>query len=474
MGIAGKIAGFVTKTVTKAAKGKIKPKVLIDGQLFPFGKGSRLAAGKKVEFQVKPDISMPIAPATLNKTKPALPIRKNALTDMIDDTAKSELGNVAVRLARTYKGAVKAAKKEITSIFEGLGEIKVRSKGANSVYSKLEKKVVKNNKVIGTDVDASKLICDGIGGRVLMPNLTNADIIDTLRNVKIGTKKLTIREQAVMERFFRGEKLNSEELKIAKEYARPIKLALAERQSNPVVRQMTLSSLKAALVDGTTTMTKLEKDPLIAPDIIHELKTNADITPLRITELENYTGKNGIPYFTDKQINKLRDIHIASGRPIRITSVSEEKRFGKVLTPSEQDAIKKSGYTTAQFNVVLKDGTSAEIQIRGKGPFGDVEHIAYDATQDKNTLSHVFDDYQVKVKALGKDSDDAAAYCRYRNECYDYYRDLELGIVSPKPKLPANLDKILSEDSMIKLHKLDDKIQTKKMETFIPHIKLVA
>lgn len=473
MGLFSKVAGTVTKAVTTAVKGKIKPKVLVNGELVPFKKGKQIikSVGEKIEYQIKPDITMPISPSTLKRTKPVIRIRKNVVTGVIDDAAKAEMGNVSVRLAKTFKGKLRAAEKEIKAVFKGF-DVEVRAKGANSVYSKLEKNVLKEGKVIRSDTGASKLIGDAIGGRITMPNLTFMDITDTLRTIKIGSRSLSIREQNILSRYFRGEKLKPDELKIAQEYARPVKLALAERQSNPVVRQITLSSLKGAIEDGTTTIAKLEKNPMISPDIIQELKTNSNITPLRITELENYSGIDGIPYFTDRQIIQIRDVQMAAGRSIEIKSIPEAKRSSKSLTPLEEQALKKSGYTTAQFNAVLKDGSLAEIQVRGKAPFAEVEHIAYDSTQEKNTLSHIFDEYKSKVKDLKPE--DVKAYCRYRSECYNYYRNMELGIVSPKPELPANLDKILSEESMISLHAVDAAQEAAKMENFVPHIKIVA
>ena len=160
-----------------------------------------------------------------------------------------------------------------------------------------------------------------------------------------------------------------------------------------------VSSLQSAINSGATTIEQIEKSG-ISKEVIAQLKTGKNITPLKITELNNYTGADGIPYFTDSQIAQIKEMQAVTGNYFDIITRPETARFKGALTPLENKAIKASGYTTAQFNAVLKDGSLAEIQIRGKGPFGEVEHIAYDSRQGKNTLSHVYDDYKDAVKKL--------------------------------------------------------------------------
>lgn len=460
-----------TKVVRSAFKSSPKVKVLVDGKLVSMGKAKKLVdfSGEKFEFHVKPDITMPISPKTLKGSKPAIKIKKNA-QGKLDENVQGELGNVSVRLAKRFKNLFDSAKSELSNVFKGQ-DISVRSKGANSIYSKLERSVLKG-KSIRTDSVANSMITDGIGGRILMKDLTQSDIAATLKEIKIDGKTLSDAEQKIMTKFFKNEKLTSAELEIANKYSRTVKIALAEKQSAPIFNQVMLSSMKEALDSGATTIEKLEKSG-VSKDLIKELKLNKDkITPLRITTLENYTGKNGIPYFSDKQIAQLKELQLATGNSFDIISCPEAKRFGDALTSLEKQALKDSGYTTAQFNATLSDGTVAEIQIRGKGPFGEVEHIAYDSTQAKNTLSKVYDEYKAAIKSLTPEQ--SKLYETYRSQCYDYYRDLELGIKSQKPTLPSGLDKILSEENMIKLHNLDTAIQNEAKKGFEEHIRLVA
>lgn len=170
-------------------KSKVKPNILVNGEFVNFKTGKKLLNFKSnnFELQVKPDISIPISPWTIKQTKPEVRIFKNLKTGKINQDGQAELGNVSVRLAEQYANIVKTAKTEIGGIFKGY-ELSVRSKGANSIYSKLEKKVLEKGKVIRSDSAASKMIGDAIGGRVLMPDLTAKDITETLKTLQIKGK----------------------------------------------------------------------------------------------------------------------------------------------------------------------------------------------------------------------------------------------------------------------------------------------
>jgi hypothetical protein len=322
---------------------------------------------------------------------------------------------------------------------------------------------------ITTDKEASGIILDGIGGRIQLKNLTHKDVLQTLNTVKIDGKPLTKTEKDIMLKVFNDEKISNKEANIIGKVQRRVKLALAEKQSAPVVKQTMFSALQDALNRNVITMKQIEKSNL-SPEIIKEFKAAKGVEPMQITEINNYIGRDGIPYFTDSQIFQFKELQALTHEGFDILSRSEQGRlFPKSLTKLEKDAIKASGYTTAQINGKLKNGIVSEIQIRGTGTFGEVEHIAYDSRLEKNTLSHTYDDYQAVVKKLTKDQ--YTRYNKYLRECYNHYRKLELGLKSTKPELPAEFPKILSEDSMRSLHDLDDAILAKKMKNFVPHFE---
>lgn len=422
------------------------------------------------KYRIKPDITMPVNVHTQHLTNPAFELRHNLLK-LDNPFQTAELGNLSLRLAQRYERVLPLAEKEIKSIFDGF-EVSIRPKGANSVYSKLKRVIEKKKLSINTDEDARQIIMDAIGGRIQLPNLKSKDIVDTLNNLKIKGKGLSNREKHLIMKLFANNPLSAKELSIAQKYAKPVKLALAERQSEPVFRKFMLSGLKDSLDRKLTTFEQLEKAG-VRKDLIAELKANPKIKAGRITEVNNYKGKDGVAYFSDRQISEFEKLQLATGERFDIITCSESIDLAKYglegLSKNAKDAVKSSGYTTAQVNMTLKDGTFAEIQIRGSGMFGEYEHFKYDSILDKNTLGEIIKPYSRAVKSLNETQ--MEKYDRYISKTYDYYRLRELNIHVPKPKLPEGLDPILSEESMRKFYKLNNADQTEKMKTFIPHIE---
>lgn len=425
---------------------------------------------KAARYRIKPDLTMPINPETLYLNKPAFKVTWTELKGK-NELALGELGNISLHLAKEYENALPNAKKEISEIFEGF-DISIRSKSANSVYSKLERMIIKGKKTITTNDEAREIIQDAIGGRITLKNLTKHDVLAIINSIKIDGKALNQKEKQLILKLFSNDKLTDAELEIAQKLAKPVKLELAEKHSAPAVRKFLLSGIKDALNRKVTTIEKL-KQAGISRDLIEEVINNPKIRPLKMTEINNYKGADGIAYFSDRQIREFEKLQLATGEKMDIITCSENidlSKYGVNLLPkSAQDAIKKSGYTTGQINVELSDGTLAEIQVRGTGPFGEYEHLKYDAGQGKNTLGEIYQSYAKTVQNLS--DTDFAKYDNYVSKTYDYYRNPELGIVSSKPQLPDGFDPILSEESMKHLHELDKIDQANKMKTFIPHIE---
>lgn len=433
--------------------------------LLSFGKDST----KCVKLRIKPDITMPVNPATIECKQPIMTI-DGAMVAAGDTLHTGELGNVAIRLADGYKSQLKSSTKEIKRIFEGYC-VQSRAKGANSVYSKLETKVKKKGLKISTQQQASELIQDAIGARIIMPDLTKADVFDAIGKFKIRGRNLNPQEQKIMTKYFNGEKLTRAEKKIACEYERGIKLLLAEKQSDPVLKQTMSSAIADALNRKVTTMQDL-KAAGIREDILEIVtKKSNTIQPLRITEINNYRSQNGIPYFSKQQIKEFERLQIATGETFDIISCPISKKWN--LSPLESKAIKESGYTTFQMNATLSNGALAEIQIRGNGPFGEIEHLGHDSRLGKNTLGPIYGDYKAAIKALNEK--ELGEYNKYLSECYEYYRDKELGInIKSKPQLNPKFNPILSEDSMWKLHSVNEADQAMKSIGFKPYYETVT
>ena len=428
----------------------------------------KLAEAGIRKYRVKPDITIPVNVQTQALNRPAFEVTSEAIKAG-DITHQAEIGNVALRLSENYEKALPSAKAQLDKVFSGI-EIGVRPKGANSVYSKVCKWMKKLNQNVSTDKQAAEYIQDAIGGRIQLPNLTKKDVIETIENLTFEGKALTKSEKSIIKKLFNNETLSPTEQVVADKYSHAIKCALAEKQSDPVVNKFLLSGMKDALDRKVTTIEKLEKSGM-RKDLIDELKNNPNIEPLRLGDVNNYKGKDGIAYFSDNQIRQFERFQLATGEKFDIISCSENIDLAKYglenLPKSAKDAIKSGGYTTGQINVVFKDGTYGEIQVRGTGPFGEWEHVKYDALQEKLTLTPASQEYVSALKGLAPE--EAKQYDKYGSKVYDYYRDGELGVKTSQPKLPDGFNPKLSKDYMRKIHEADVADQKAKMVNFTPH-----
>ena len=236
-----------------------------------------------------------------------------------------------------------------------------------------------------------------------------------------------------------------------------------------------LDDLTVQIQDANVFMDKADENGFDDEFLKH--LNDPEIKPLQLTRICNYKGLDGIPYYSDAQMMKIEKLSLATGENITIQHCSSEidlVKYGtKNLNKSEKSAIKGSGYVTTQMNVTLPDGTLAEVQFRGSNLFAEYEHIAYDSRQLKNTLGKTFDEYKKAIKSLS--DDDYKVYNTYLRKCYNYYRNKELGIIAgPKPILPEKFSKILSQESMENLYKLNHEKTQVAMQTFKPHLELVA
>ena len=404
------------------------------------------------KYRVKPDITIPVNVETRALNRPAFEVTADAIRSG-DIVHQAEIGNIALRLSEGYEKALPSAKAQLDKVFSGF-KMEVRSKGANSVYSKVCKWMKKLNQNVSTDKQAGEYIQDAIGGRIQLPNLTKKDVVDAIENFSLEGKALTKSEQSIIKKFFNNEALTPTEQVVADKYSHAIKCALAEKQSDPVVNKFLLSGMKDALDRKVTTIEKLEKSGM-RKDLIAELKNNPNIEPLRLGDVNNYKGKNGIAYFSDNQIRQFERLQLATGEKFDIISCSENIDLAK--------------YTTGQINVIFKNGKYGEIQVRGTGEFAEAEHVKYDALQEKLTLTTASKEYVSEMKGLKTSS--AERYDQYGSNVYDFDRNVELGIKSNAPELPKGFKSILSRDSMQKIHEADVVDQKAKMVNFVPHLE---
>jgi DNA-binding transcriptional MerR regulator len=481
---------------------------------------------------------------------------------------QGELGNVSVRLADAFKAKEGQAKTFVERLFPEYRQ-SVRTKGANSICSKLERQVSSKKKDIKIECDsqAKSLIGDAIGARVFMPSLSKADIQDVLSTCKLnlhipgqGLISLTEKEQKILTKIFSGQRVSETDKKLVEHLINPVKIKLAEKQSQPVVNRLLASSYQYALDKKQISLKQMEelvKKGELSKDVFDTVKKNYDMKELleasspqeirqmvkngeiteayakeileykpfdgiNITRFNNYRGSDGVAYFSDAQIQQIKRMQVQTGNYFSIASVSEhltsvdakvtakkvtrlkevqarieklsqqggnekeiselqkefetlQKKYGLAGIDTgalDKGAIKGSGYTTTQMNFTMADGTQGELQLRGEGFFAEIEHIAYDARQGKNTLGVAYQEYVRTVKGLSEKQYDS--YNRYIKECYNYTRNLELGIQTPTPKLPKGLPSILSQRSMENLHDINAQMEAAAKEAFTPHLKMAV
>ena len=205
---------------------------------------------------------------------------------------------------------------------------------------------------------------------------------------------------------------------------------------------------------------------LAADKVVYDLINAIDEGKIEVLSLENYCGDGLKPYFSSAQIKKIRMHCRAKGYDPVITSVVNRSATAKMdyeAVFNSKDALKPSGYTTAQLNIKHKNGAISELQIRGKAinELAESEHIIYDFKEGKDLIgenpqkSKLLGDVEKAVADIYKAGNEnkQKAYSAYLTQCYEYARKSELNEPAPKPVLPAGIDPSLDMDNIIRIHK---------------------
>lgn len=186
---------------------------------------------------------------------------------------------------------------------------------------------------------------------------------------------------------------------------------------------------------------------------------------IKLLEINNYQGEGSIPYFTSAQIKQLQAHCRRQGYELKVISsvnapAAKENSYQKLY--NQQEAVKKSGYTTCQMNILHKNGVVSEFQIRGKyiNELAESEHIYYDLSEGKDiskgnpAIKELTDPLKNAVADMNKkeNSHIKAEYSKYLTSCYKYARMKELGIPMEKPVLPPSVNKLLDIENIIAIH----------------------
>lgn len=426
--------------------------------------------GKIAKYFVKPGKSI------LAHTQPqqaaffSCTMKNGALTR----ETQAALGDASLFVENLLKTQQPVAKQEVLSLFDHLGSVKQiqnRYKGALSIETKLLRGLKKaENQTFTSMNDAIACIEDGIGSRVITQSLDklSKSQIDKM----IAAQNLSKEEALILRKYIYQEPIAPQEVDKAftlfEEFARP----LVETRSKEVVDQLTLGILKNRITKGETTLQELENSGLFRDDIIKRLSSE-DVLPINITEINNYRGPHGLAEFSNNQI---RQLSMALGEDSGVVIISDARGLSgrwsaDKIEKLSSKSIKNSGYRTAQMNVIHQNGALGEIQFRGEHTniIGEYEHIAYDLRKDKNTLGEIFEPFSQAVKKLSED--EYKIYNQYLENCYNYYNRIELGLPAVKPKLPQQLPKVLSEESMKALYEANHTLQKELEKDFVRYFE---
>ncbi len=167
-------------------------------------------------------------------------------------------------------------------------------------------------------------------------------------------------------------------------------------------------------------------------------------TDAKMSEVVSYGGHN--QYLRGENIQKLKEY----------------------LGATTDDKTLKNGYITNQLRMEMnfnnknkKIPIKVELQIRGEdiNKFAEVEHIPYDLREGKQIdLTKYNNEQRVLIykiekesRRIDKDEKLKTSYSDYLAKCYDYQFAKEYGVNFPVPELPAELDNVLSMESLFKL-----------------------
>ena len=378
----------------------------------------------------------------LKKNDPSVQKMKNFSEELAEDYSNMIEPEVQ-NLARFFMG------KDVKVEFDGkfykaeneTGCCSARSKGADSVYSKLEKKVIG----LKTDVPANKqqadmLIGDAGGFRF------------TINSVDTGTINKIILETVP----------KNERVEFNKYFENSYKLTPAEKAK---VNKNFLKYEKTI----TERAIHAQSDKFVA-----KLCEGIESEEIHLQEINNYCGRDGIPYFSQEHLQKItlsynkwfeKASKSAEYSPIKdengfIMALKDKfgNKFDRALkiedSQTNADAIKESGYTTSQFNIIGKNGLKIEFQYRSNkiDDFAEYEHVPYDIRENKETVSGpeyntIRNILQDKTKM--SDDDYKKYYNPYLTQVYNYNRRIELGMpVGEKPTLNKTNFKNLTQEEI--------------------------
>lgn len=355
--------------------------------------------------------------------------------------------------------------KKIYTLESEYGKISARSKGKDSVAPKIRNKVLSLKEDFPLDeAAASSMIGDAHGMRIVA-----ADSVLSEEKLS-GIIRANVSDDSEYELFMRY--ITKGDGKIEKSMLP--KLRSIEKQVYDKAREVQSGKFTENLAKA------LEEDKI------------------RITELHNYAGRDGIAYFSDIQTDRLKSAYETwYNKMLKIAQESPETSNYKIIekdgltclqdckgyvfepkmliesVSNSKDAIKDTGYTAAQMNIITKDGVQEELQYRGTGTdkLAELEHVPYDIKKNKDSVQRPEYDFLRSIFGKYKNDDDFdKLYNQYLSDTYKTTRRAELGFFGTVPDIsdylgdkltPDELDAI-SFEGLRKLHNYTKKLVDKQ------------
>ncbi len=247
------------------------------------------------------------------------------------------------------------------------------------------------------------------------------------------------------------------------------KVASGNFANHPEVRAL----LKAGDIEGAKLRAaELQSEPTL--DMLKALieKQASGEGEFKMERIVNYVSEDGIPYFSERQLEDLslfaRKFGIEIGYVKRIPK--DSPAYDRTQEPTTRS--QPSGYTALQLNLRTKAGEVIEWQYRGDkvNTFAEGEHVPYDIRTGKNpgagnpALEALYEPYKEMLSKEKMTEDMFGEYNRYLNDYYTHLRNLELGFESVEPKLSDygkghKFDDCLSAQSLMELHEKAEKIK---------------
>ncbi len=219
-------------------------------------------------------------------------------------------------------------------------------------------------------------------------------------------------------------------------------------------------------------------------DMAKAKEGNNDLSSIRIS---NYTSENGIPIFSERQLELLQKHGAKLDLDVSFIKLKKDIKPEDTKTKPTTKA-QPSGYTALQVNFVTKAGEIIEWQFRGElvDIFAEAEHLPYDLRTGKRPWAQnpELEPLYKPIADLLREKDmPIHAYNQLNKYFTDYYthlRKLELGFESKEPRLEDyenyrakdeneverdfsfKFDKRLEAKNLIHLHDIADGVKNHK------------